>query len=311
MAPRDAITRTEARVIAAAGVFRADGADAWRSIGLCHQGRQSLSVKFYYHPDTGNIGLQCFAECEYEVIKAAFGLTNDDLHDEARGTVSAWSFRPARPIVEIPEPVIYPAAPHGWRPPKSDYMVCGHQKLAEYLYANAEACVAFGVCRCIQKCFRQWRWDPETRDGRRWSVRQRDGHGNVIATVATLPYMLPQLIAAVADDRLIWITEGEKDARRLVEAGLAATCNAGGAGKWTKQHAAYLNGADVRVVADRDAPGRDHAQGVIETLMPHARSIDVVQARHGKDAFDHFAAGGDATDFVVVGEPKPFLLEVR
>lgn len=311
MAPRDAITRTEARALAAAGVFRADGADAWRSIGLCHRGQRDLSVKFYYHADKGDIGLQCFAKCEYEVIKDAFGLTDDDLHDEPRGTVSAWSFRPARPVVEVPQPIIYPAAPYGWRPPKSSYMRCGHEKLIEYLYANAEACVAFGVCRCVNKCFRQWRWDPEARDGRRWSVRQRDGHGNVIATVATLPYMLPQLIAAVADERLIWITEGEKDARRLVEAGLAATCNAGGAGKWTDGHAAYLKGADVRVVADRDEPGKQHALHVIDTLGALARSIDLVQAAHGKDAFDHFAAGGDETDFVVVGEPKPLLLEVR
>lgn len=312
MAPRDAITRTEARVIAAAGVFRADGADKWRSIGLCHGGSHDLSVSFFYHADKGDIGLHCHAQCPYETTKEAFGLTNDDLHDEPRSSSTCSSdWRPARPIVQAPEPAIYPAAPYGWRPPKSSYMRCGHPKLEEYLYANVEACVAFGVCRCVEKCFRQWRYDPEARDGRRWSIRQKDARGNVIATVPALPYMLPQLLAAVADERLVWLVEGEKDARRLAAEGLAATCNAEGAGKWTEQHAAYLMGADVRVVADRDAPGRSHAKRVVETLMPLARSVDVVQARHGKDAFDHFAGGGTVGDFVVVGEPKPLLLEAR
>jgi DNA primase len=188
-------------------------------------------------------------------------------------------------------------------------MPCGHQKGAEYLYATADARVAFGVCRCTEKCFRQWRPDLDTRSGRRWGIRIQDRHGNVVAKVPALPYMLPQLLAAVADDRLVWITEGEKDVRALVAAGLTATCNAEGAGKWTPAHAAYLKGADVRIVADRDDAGRRHALQVVESLMPLARSIDVVQARHGKDAHDHLAAGGDPANFVIVGEPKPLLVE--
>lgn len=311
MAPRDSIARVEALVLRAGGTFRADGADKWRSIGLCHNGQHSGSVQFKYRPDLGKVSVTCYAECDFEATLDAFGMVVDDLYDEPRSSTRSADWRPARPIVKVPKPVIFPAAPHGRRPLPSSYMPCGHPKLDEYLYANAEACVAFGVCRCAQKCFRQWRWDPETRDGRRWSIRERDAHGNIIATVPALPYMLPQLLAAVADERVIWLTEGEKDARRLVAQGLVATCNAGGAGKWTEQHAAYLKGTDVRVVADRDDPGKQHALHVIDTLMPLARSIDLVQARHGKDAFDHFAAGGHEGDFVLIGEPKPFALEVR
>ena len=55
---------------------------------------------------------------------------------------------------------------------------------------------------------------------------------------------------------VIYICEGEKDVEALERAGCAATCNAGGAGKWRPEYSEALAGANVIIVADRDEPGR-------------------------------------------------------
>jgi DNA primase len=45
--------------------------------------------------------------------------------------------------------------------------------------------------------------------------------------------------------------------------------------------------ADVVIVADKDAPGLEHAKKVALSLEPYARSIKIVEALIGKDAADH------------------------
>ncbi|MFD5572238.1 toprim domain-containing protein [Streptomyces cadmiisoli] len=178
----------------------------------------------------------------------------------------------------------------------------GHKRVAQYIYRSANGAVVHGVTRCDHKDFAQWRPDPTTKSGRRWSLN--DEHGNRL--VAVVPFRLPELMKARLEDRVAFICEGEKDALACVEHGLVATCNAGGAGKWTAEHARYLEGMDVTIVADRDEPGRAHALHVVETLRNLARSIYIVQARAGKDAADHFAAGFKDSEFHQVGAPLPY-----
>ncbi|MFD9319314.1 hypothetical protein ACFWDQ_16720 [Streptomyces sp. NPDC060053] len=177
----------------------------------------------------------------------------------------------------------------------------GHKRVAQYLYRDENGRTVHGVTRCDAKCFAQWRPAAETKSGRRWSLNDERGS----RLVPVLPYRLPELLAAKEADRVIWIAEGEKDVHALVDHGLAATCNAGGAGKWTADHARYLEGADVTIVADRDEPGRAHALHVVETLRGLARSVYVVQALTGKDAADHFAAGHTDSEFNQVWAPVP------
>ncbi len=157
------------------------------------------------------------------------------------------------------------------------------------------------MTRCDHKCFAQWRPDDTTRSGRRWSLNDKEGN----RLVPLIPYRLPELLAAKEADRVIWIAEGEKDVHALVDHGLPATCNAAGAGKWAAEHAAYLEGADVTIVADRDEKGRQHATAVVDSLRGLARTVYVVQARTGKDAADHFAAGHKDADFHQVWAPVP------
>lgn len=311
MAPRNSIARFETAAVTVGGTFHQRGTDKFRSIGVCHGGQRNESLVFFYDAEAGRVDPYCHAGCDREQILDALGLFNEDRYDEPKSRTrrDPWEQRPApKPRPPAPEPTIYSPAPYGWRPPRDLWMPCGHRKIAEYLYADTESCVAFGVCRCEAKCFRQWRPDAEAHGGRRWSIRETDAHGNVIATVPALPYRLPQLLAAVAEGRVIWICEGEKDVLSVIaRPGCVATCNAEGAGKWTEAHAAHLRGADVCVVADRDSAGRAHAEKVVSTLLPVANSIEVVQARFGKDCADHFAAGGNTGSFVRVAEPKPYV----
>lgn len=190
------------------------------------------------------------------------------------------------------------------RPADDTWIPCrdrGHKRVAEYLYRDENGAVVHGVTRCDHKCFAQWRPDAASPTGRRWKLTDKEGN----RLVRTVPYRLPELLKAKEADRVIWVCEGEKDVHALVDHGLAATCNAQGSGKWTTDHAQFLESADVTIVADRDEKGRQHAEQVVKTLQGIARSVYVVQAKQGKDAYDHFAAGYKDSEFLQVWAPVP------
>ncbi|MGW1278040.1 toprim domain-containing protein [Streptomyces tsukubensis] len=255
---------------------------ALRTRGICHDGDAPGTVAIR-RGNNGGIVIHCHKCDGNKGFLDAIGWTEADLFDEP---LADRDRHPARP------------ADDAWIPCRDR----GHQRTAQYLYRNTAGTVVHGVTRCDHKCFAQWRPDPATRSGRRWSLNDRDG----TRLVPLVPYRLPELLAAKEADRVIWIAEGEKDVHALVDHGLAATCNAGGSGKWTAEHAQHLHGADITIVADRDEKGRQHAEAVVETLRPVARSVYVVQARKGKDAYDHFDAGYKDADFQQVWAPLPY-----
>lgn len=250
---------------------------ALRTQGACHGGDSPDTVAIR----RGNNGVVVYChKCEGNTdFLAAIGWTEADLFDEA--------------------------LPERDRPADDTWVPCqdrGHTRVAQYLYKDERGVVVHGVTRCDRKCFAQWRPDDSTKSGRRWSLNDREGK----RLVRLVPYRLPELLKAKAEDRVVWIAEGEKDVHALVDHGLVATCNAAGSGRWTPEHAAFLEGADVTIVADRDEPGKKHALAVVKSLQELARSIYVVQASTGKDAYDHFAAGHNDTEFVQVWAPKPY-----
>jgi hypothetical protein len=252
---------------------------ALRTRGICHDGDAPGTVAIR-RGNNGGVVIHCH-KCDGNAdFLAAIGWTEADLFDE-----------PLDRTRDSP-------ADDTWLPCTRH----GHKRVAQYIYRDANGSVVHGVTRCDHKDFAQWRPEKATKSGRRWSLNDESGN----RLVAVVPYRLPELLAAKEADQVIWIAEGEKDVHALVDHGLAATCNAGGAGKWTAEHAQYLEGADVTIVADRDEPGRAHALHVVETLRGLAHSVYIVQARAGKDAADHFAAGCKDSDFHQVGAPIPY-----
>jgi putative DNA primase/helicase len=160
---------------------------------------------------------------------------------------------------------------------------------AVYEYKNDHGELLYEVLRFPGKKFRQRRCDPETRE-LLWGL---DGTHRVL-------YRLPEVIYAVEQGHTVYVCEGEKDVEALRAVGKAATCNAGGAGSWKSDYSDYLRGAKVIIVADKDDPGMDHARKVARSLDGIAKSVHVVQAKTGKDAADHLAAGHSVEEFVQI-----------
>lgn len=210
--------------------------------------------------------LHCHANCDTNDILAQIGLT--------------WS--------DISEPREEPTKLDVWTP--------AGPAIAVYDYCDEEGTILYQVCRTANKDFRQRVPDPTTASGYRWNL---DGTRRVL-------YRLPDLIRAVADGRVIYICEGEKDVDALVAKGLAATCNSGGAGKWRPEYATHFASANAIIVADKDDPGRAHARQVRDYLEDVVESISIVEAADGaKDAYAHIAAGHSPAEFLTTWSSIP------
>jgi len=168
--------------------------------------------------------------------------------------------------------------------------------VAKYVYTDGTGRPLSEVRRWDPKGFSQARIDPS---GNRITER------GCMRGVPRVPYRLPEVLAAVAAGDRIYICEGEKDAERANAAGLVATTNPGGAGKWRPEYAEFLRGADVTIVRDRDEKGRHHADEVAKSLEGVARSVQIVEAKAGKDLSDHLDAGLTVGELVDVTSESP------
>lgn len=166
------------------------------------------------------------------------------------------------------------------------------KEVAIYNYTNEAGELLHHVFRYLPKTFRQCR--PDGSGGLIWNL---EGVPNVL-------FRLPEVISAVQSGAEIWITEGEKDALALVEAGVCATTTAGGAkAPWLDSYTEVLQGAgSVTVVADADKAGYSRAKTVRDALDADGVPVKVVRAKEGKDAFDHLEAKHNIDDFVKISD---------
>jgi hypothetical protein len=155
--------------------------------------------------------------------------------------------------------------------------------VSTYDYADEAGTLLYQVVRFAPKDFRQRR--PDGTGGWVWDMKN----------VRRVLYRLPAVIEAVRQGETVYVCEGEKDCdavNALDGSGFVATCNPGGAGKWRAEHAECLRGASrVVIVADKDEPGRRHALDVRASLKGIVDDVRIVEAKTGKDAYDHLAAG--------------------
>jgi hypothetical protein len=164
-------------------------------------------------------------------------------------------------------------------PPKPSKVV------ATYDYADEDGEILFQVQRLEPKGFRQRRPDPLGREG--WSYK--------VQGVRQVPYHLHDIFN-LEGRGTVYIVEGEKDADKLKAAGMVATCNAGGAGKWPDDLNAWFAGLDVVIIPDNDKAGRNHCDRVGAALVPIAASVRILELPElppKGDTSDWIAAGND------------------
>jgi putative DNA primase/helicase len=116
-----------------------------------------------------------------------------------------------------------------------------------------------------------------------------------------VPYRLPELLEAVANEQTVFIAEGEKAVEALVRLGVVATCSPMGASKWRDEYSQHLKGASVVILPDNDEPGRAHTEQVAKSLTGIAASIKTIalpDLPQAGDAYDWIAKGGISREAV-------------
>src|SRR5215207_7791872 len=160
--------------------------------------------------------------------------------------------------------------------------------IAAYTYKSETGEPYLRVLRYEPKTFKQQKWD-----GRSWRWGKPDG--------PKIPYNL----LAVVKAETVFVCEGEKDCDRLNARGFVATTASEGAGKWVPALARWFEDKRVFIIADKDEPGRAHAQNVAWSLYSITESVRVVELPEGKDVSEWLDAGGDPATLVALCEGFP------
>jgi putative DNA primase/helicase len=165
-----------------------------------------------------------------------------------------------------------------------------------YPYLDREGVLRYQVVRKAgKKLFVQRR--PDGVGGWHWNMQG----------IAPLPYLLPELIRAPADQP-IFIVEGEKDCDALANRDLIATTNHGGAGKWRAEISQWFKGRSVIIIPDNDTAGRTHAADVAAKLAGIAatvRILDLPGLQPKGDVSDWLAAGGTRDELLRLAATAP------
>lgn len=170
------------------------------------------------------------------------------------------------------------------------------QVVAEYPYCDRHGEV-LKVVRRIEPGY----------NGERKTFRQFKPDGTPGAKdIPNVLYRLPEVITEAQAGGTVLVVEGEKDVESLRAIGCVATCNIGGAGKWSGSYTRFLEGVgEVVVIADRDEPGRKHAAAVEDSLKQAGIPVRVLESDRAKDMTDHITAGGTFDDLVPVTRTAP------
>src|SRR5215831_14224514 len=151
---------------------------------------------------------------------------------------------------------------------------------ATYSYVDEQGRPLFEVRRYSNKGFSQHR--PDGRPG--------------IKGIRRVLYRLDR----IQGRKIICIAEGEKDVDNLWTAGIPATCNSGGAEKWTDDHTKQLVDAKVQevvVLPDNDQAGSLHAKQVARSCHAAGLTVKVVN-------LPDLPEKGDVSDFLAAGHTK-------
>ena len=124
-------------------------------------------------------------------------------------------------------------------------------------------------------------------------------------------YNLPALIKTIQVGQIPFIVEGEKDGNNLGKFGYVGGTPPGGAGKWRPSYTELFRGCkEVIVIADKDEPGRTHAETIAAKLSDIGVKVKVIEMPDSgktkvKDFSDWLAAGGTRREFEKIIADSP------
>jgi putative DNA primase/helicase len=156
----------------------------------------------------------------------------------------------------------------------------GRREVAAYDYRDVDGSLLCQSVRYEPKDFRQRR--PDGQGGWIWNLKG----------VPRVVYRLPELYGKDA----VVVVEGEKDVDACWAAGIPATCNISGAGKWRTEYAQQLIAAGVkriRIIPDNDRAGLEHADMVAQSCSDaglDARIVALPSMAEKADVSDYLAA---------------------
>lgn len=156
--------------------------------------------------------------------------------------------------------------------------------IATYDYKDHLGELIYQVVRYEPKNFRQRRPDPEGKDGWSWKL----------GSIDRMLYCLPEMING--SDPVI-VVEGEKDVDLLRSWGFNATCNSGGAGKFTQDMANHFKDRKVVIVPDQDEKGIHHGKEVASKSKFAGAEVSILNLEDVKDVSDWAANGGSREAF--------------
>ena len=203
-----------------------------------HDDKASLSID--QNPE-GAVLLKCFAGCSLDDMLGRLGVPKSDLF----------------PLKEIG------GSGNGSGNGKDLGTYRGKPITKIYHYRDEQGAPLFEVLRTEAKDF---------------PCRHSDGNGGFaynLQGVRRVPYRLPEMLAH--KDDTLYVVEGEKDVLTLVQLGLQATTNPGGAGKWRDEYNQFFEGRDCVLLPDADEPGRKHMEQVARSLGEVARSVKILE----------------------------------
>ena len=208
----------------------------WKALCPAHDDSDpSLDIEI--GKDGNHILLRCRAGCQFVDIVAAAGIDRSLLGGEGR-------------TVGNSKKVLTTSELRSWS---------GFRAL--YVYEDEQTRALFAVLRQTkmggQKTFPQFRADTA------------DHWVTGLGKTRRVPYRLPQLLGALRRGEDVFVCEGEKDVLNVVEHfHLPATCNPGGAGKWSDEYSKLFAGHSGRVfvMEDNDDAGRAHSTQVAASL---------------------------------------------
>jgi AAA domain/Toprim-like len=156
-----------------------------------------------------------------------------------------------------------------------------------YDYRAVDGTLLYQNCRFDPKTFRVRRPDGA---GWRWNL------GNVKRVV----YRLPEL----AEQRRVFLVEGEKDVDSLWLINVPATTGACGAEGWRSEYSDQLRAAggdEVVILPDNDEPGRKYARAAAASLRGVGIAVRILE-------LPGLAPKGDVSDWLAAGHTREELL---